>query len=227
MRKAVFLLIMMYFPLLQAQTITFKGCLALFDDQDYVFAQSGTDATGRNIFVTTPVDPGQVCGGLGTCEFKLQWSVVNSRWEFLADEGNGTFAAPHLVYSNTEASTPNPPSLNLGTWVENTVLTNNECGGNLSSGNSTLTGDVQDAVLSNDDFAFDASIVLYPNPSKDSFSVQSVSPIKNITIWNVQGQKIAYQDVAGPVDVSGLSAGMYLIKITSDRGFKVVNFVKN
>ena len=78
----------MFVTLINAQTITFKGCTSLFDDQEYVFTKTGTDGTCRNIFTTTPLDGAQECGGIGTCEFKLQWSTVESRWEFLADDGN-------------------------------------------------------------------------------------------------------------------------------------------
>ena len=54
----------------------------MFDDQNFVFKKTGTDTSGRNIYVTTPLDPGQDCSGLGTCEFKFQWNSSTSKWEF-------------------------------------------------------------------------------------------------------------------------------------------------
>ena len=149
MKKLLFFVLLS--SMMNAQNITFKGCIPLFDDQNFVFNKTGTDTSGRNIYVTTPLDPGQDCSGLGTCEFKFQWNSSTSKWEFLADSGNGDFVNPFLVYSNTSSSAPNPPDLSLGTWVENIAETSGDCGGNLSSSNATLTGAVQSSVLSTSD----------------------------------------------------------------------------
>lgn len=116
MKKLLFFVLLS--SVMNAQTITFKGCIPLFDDQNFVFNKTGTDASGRNIYMTTPLDPGQDCSGLGTCEFKFQWNSSTSKWEFLADSGNGDFVNPFLIYSNTSSSAPNPPDLSLGTWVK-------------------------------------------------------------------------------------------------------------
>jgi len=213
------------FSLVNAQTITFNGCHPLFDNQNYIFSQTGTDGTGRKMYTTTPVD-GQVCGGLGTCEFKIQWSVTNSRWEFIADEGNGTFSAPYLIYSNTSASTPNPPSLLLGAWNENGAVTSNSCGGVLNGGNSVLSGEVQDNVLSTDQFSVNKGIAIYPNPTNNVLNVKSESVINSVSIWNVQGQKIIEANHSNAIDVSTLNAGMYLAKIQTENGMKVSTFIK-
>lgn len=128
---------------LQAQTITFTGCPQLFDNNTFTFNKVGTDATGRHIYETTPINGDQPCSGLGTCEFRIAWNAAQNRWEFLADEGNGTFTTPYLIYSNATASKPNPPDLTLGVWTENISITENFCGGNLTPANATLTGGVQ------------------------------------------------------------------------------------
>jgi len=215
----------MMFSLVNAQTITFNGCPALFDNQNFVFNPTGTDVTGRNIYTTTPVD-GQACSGLGTCEFKILWNNTNSRWEFVADRGDGDFVNPNLVYSNTSASTPNPPSLNLGTWIENIGVTTGLCGGNLTPGNTTLTGAVQDNVLGAADFAINKGIVLYPNPASNLLNIKSSSIIKEITIWSVQGQKVLGFENATSVDVSGLQSGIYITRVQTENGLQISNFIK-
>ncbi len=215
----------MMFSLINAQTITFKGCLALFDNQNYVFNQTGTDGTGRNMYTTTPVD-GQACGGLGTCEFKLQWNNTSSRWEFLADEGSGTFTSPYLIYSNASASTPKPPSLFLGTWLENNAITAGSCGGSLTTGNATLSGDVQDTTLSNNEFSINRGIVVYPNPSNDFLNIKSSSVINEITIWSIQGQKVLGFGNVNTIDVSGLQSGIYITRIQTENGLQISNFIK-
>lgn len=147
--KYVSILILLVLSLIQiqAQTITFNGCPNLFDNNTFVFNKTGTDVTGRNIYETTPINGDQPCSGLGTCEFRIAWNNTLSRWELLADEGNGTFTTPYLIYYNTTSSFPNPPSLNLGVWQENTAITGNFCNGNLTTTNATLTGAVQDNTI--------------------------------------------------------------------------------
>jgi hypothetical protein len=225
MKKIATFCLLVMFSLVNAQTITFNGCHTLFDNQNYIFNQTGTDGTGRNMYTTTPVD-GQACGGLGTCEFKIQWNNTSSRWEFLADEGNGTFAAPLLIYSNTSASTPKPPSLLLGSWIENNAITLASCGGTLTSGNSILTGDIQDTTLSNNEFSINKGIVVYPNPTSNFLTIISSSAITEITVWNVQGQKVLGFDNVTSIDVSGLQAGMYITRIQTENGLQISNFIK-
>ncbi len=210
---------------LQAQTITFNGCHPLFDNQNFVFSISGTDASGRNIFVTTPVD-GQSCSGLGTCEFKILWNSTSSRWDFIADSGNGDFVNPNLVYSNTSASLPNPPSLNLGSWSENNGVTTGLCGGTLTSGNATFTGAVQDNTLGVNDFDINKGIVLYPNPTANWLNIKSSSVIKEVTIWSIQGQKVLGFENGNVIDVSGLQSGMYITRIQTENGLQVSRFIK-
>jgi len=115
--KNINVFLFLLFAQLSFAQITFNGCHVLFEDQDYIFEIVGTDMTGRNIYETIPIDGEQDCPGLGICEFRISWSTVNSRWEFIADDGNGDFSNPYLLYYNTTATTPNPPGLTEGTWV--------------------------------------------------------------------------------------------------------------
>ncbi|MEO8515471.1 MAG: T9SS type A sorting domain-containing protein [Flavobacterium sp.] len=225
MKRIYILCLLMMFSLVSAQTITFNGCPALFDNQNFIFNLTGTDATGRNIYVTTPVD-GQACSGLGTCEFKITWNNTNLRWEFLADNGDGDFVNPKLIYSNASASTPNPPSLILGVWSENIGMTAGLCGGALTSTNTILTGSVQDAVLGVNDFAINKGIVLYPNPTSNLLNIKSSSIIKEITIWSVQGQKVLGFENVTSIDVSGLQSGMYITRVQTENGLQISNFIK-
>lgn len=217
-------LLLMLFSLVNAQTITFNGCHPLFDNQDFVFTQDGTDATGRHTYTTTPVD-GQSCSGLGTCEFKMLWNAANSRWEFTADTGNGDFIAPYVIYTNASASTPNPPSISLGVWAENNTDTTGSCSGPLTSGNATLSGDVQN-VLSVSDFSINKGIVLYPNPTTRELNIKSNSLVKEITVWSIQGQKVLAFANVSLIDVSGLQSGMYVTRIQTQDGLQVANFIK-
>ncbi len=118
--------------------ITLNACHPLLEDQDYIFNNIDTDATGRNIFETNPIDGNQPCGGIGSCEFQIAWNNVNNRWEIYADDGNGTFSNRFVLYFSNENTLPNPPGP-LDTWVEETSVTQSLCGTIL-----LLEGDVQD-----------------------------------------------------------------------------------
>lgn len=224
MKKLIFFVLLGV--LLKAQTITFKGCTNLFENQNFIFNKTGTDGTGRGIYITTPVDGNQACGGLGTCEFKIIWNASQNRWEFLADEGAGTFTSPNLIYSNTSASSPFPPSLTLGVWTENTSITTGACGGNLSSGNATLTGDVQNTVLSTSEL-LNSEVLIFPNPVKDFLQIKGNLKIKNVELFNYLGQKmLSYELVDGKIDLSKLGKGFYLLKMNTEKGIKTIKIIK-
>lgn len=225
MKKLLFFVLLS--SMMNAQSITFKGCIPLFDDQNFVFSKTGTDTSGRNIYVTTPLDPGQDCSGLGTCEFKFQWNSSTSKWEFLADSGNGDFVNPFLIYSNTSSSAPNPPDLSLGTWVENTAATSGICGGNLSSSNATLTGAVQSSVLSTSDLD-KLDFKAYPNPVKDYLVFSGNLKIKSIELISYSGQKLSELTLTnGKVNLSNLKKGFYILKLDTDKGEKTIKIIKD
>ena len=211
-----------------AQSITFNGCHNLFENQNYVFSNTGTDGNGKKIYITTPVDGAQTCGGLGTCEFKIQWNNAQTRWEFLADSGNGDFVAPYLIYYNSTGNnaSANPPSNAVGSWVENTMVTENGCGGNLSSSNSTMTGDVHTSTLALGDFS-KIKFQMFPNPVTDFINVSGIESAKNMVITNMAGQEVLKTDFQTRLDVSQLTKGIYILRINlSDGQSYDVKFIK-
>lgn len=215
------------FAIGNAQTVTFRGCQVLFENQDYTFNQDGTDATGRNVYTTTPVTGDQHCGGVGTCEFRIKWNAALVRWEFLADAGNGGFSETFIIYYNTSASLPNPPSLTLGSWVENIPTTQSLCGGNLSSGNSVLSGNVQNTLLGTPDFE-NQVLMLFPNPVREILTVKlGTLTTGKITIFNNLGQLVLSEVMQQEqVNVSALQSGMYMIQFEADNKSYVSKFIK-
>ena len=225
MKRVLFFVLLS--SVMNAQTITFKGCLPLFDDQNFIFnKEASPDATGRNVYVTTPID-GQDCSGLGTCEFKFQWNDSSKKWEFLADTGNGDFVNPNVIYSNSSASSPNPPDLSLGTWAENTSVTEGQCGGNLTAANSTLTGAVQSSVLSTSDLE-SLDFKAYPNPVKDYLMFSGSLRIKSIQLISLSGQKLSELPLINrKVNLSNLKKGFYILKLDTDKGEKTIKIIKD
>ncbi len=220
MRNKFIPLILVFGNLVFAQsTISFNGCHNLFEDQNFTFFRTGVDGQNKNIYITNPVDGEQPCGGLGTCEFKIQWNNTLTRWEFLADSGNGNFIDPYLIYYNStgNSSALNPPSNNVGTWVENVEVTENACGGNLTADNSTMTGDVHTTTLAVSNSS-KGKIQIFPNPVSDYISFSGVKNGKTLQIFSANGQFISAESYTDKMNVNRLSPGMYVLKVIFENG---------
>lgn len=222
--KYLYLLCLVFSSSASAQTITFNGCHNLFDDQNFIFNKTGVDAFNKNIYMTTPINDQQPCGGLGNCEFKIQWNNALTRWEFLGDEGNGTFTTPYLIYYNSAGnnSLPIPPGNNVGTWIENTVITTSLCGGNLTPNNSVMTGDIQGPTLGTQEMVKN-KIQIFPNPVSDFIRISGINDGQMVQIYNIDGRLVKSEMFDSNVDVSQLSSGVYVLKITT-RGFQSHEF---
>ncbi|MBB4807677.1 hypothetical protein HNP38_002983 [Chryseobacterium defluvii] len=213
--KSLYLLCLALGSTAFAQTITFNGCHNLFDNQNYTFNKTGVDTYGKGIYMTTPID-GQDCSGLGTCEFKLQWNNTLTRWEFLADEGYGTFTSPILIYYNSTGnnSALNPPGNTIGTWTENTSATGSQCGGNLTGANSTMSGDVHTSMLATSE-AVKGKIRIFPNPVSDFISISGIENGKLVQVYTMAGQLAVSEVFDRKINVTLLSPGIYLLRITT------------
>jgi hypothetical protein len=219
--KKLYLLCLGLGSFFSAQTITFNGCHNIFDDQNFVFTKTGVDAYNKGIYITTPLD-GQACGGLGSCEFKIQWNNTLSRWEFLADEGYGTFSSPNLIYYNSTGNNnflQNPPAITFGTWIENTSFTSQAggCGGNLTTSNSTMTGDLHSSSLATSDVRNNNyNIQIFPNPVDDVMKISGVKDGKSVQIYNMTGQIVKSEEFKEMINVSEISSGIYILKINTE-----------
>lgn len=211
------LILLTFNALAYSQTINFKACPSLMENTTYIFNKISTDASGRNVYQTTPIDGAQDCGGFGVCEFQISWKTTSNRWELIADDGTGDFSSPYLIYYNTAASLPNPPSLNLGVWQENNAITLGTCGGNLTSGNSILSGAVQDSTLGTESAHYNGFILL-SNPVKNELNLFSPTS-ENTYLYDTQGRLVKTTDLKkgqNSIDVSELLPSVYILKTSSE-----------
>jgi len=82
--------------------------------------------------------------------------------------------------------------------------------------------------LGNSAFAM-AGLVTYPNPVKDLFTISYTQPVTNVTVYNMLSQVVATtNDNSGSVKVnmSGLAAGTYFVKVQSGTESKTIKVVK-
>ncbi|WP_445454262.1 T9SS type A sorting domain-containing protein [Flavobacterium sp. 25HG05S-40] len=83
--------------------------------------------------------------------------------------------------------------------------------------------------LSNPDVAIDASISVFPNPSKDRVNVNCASTIKSIQLYDIQGRLLQTSLVnknQTDFDMSNQSNGVYFLKVISENGIGVKKIVR-
>ena len=86
----------------------------------------------------------------------------------------------------------------------------------------------KNTVLSSDSFAI-SKVKLYPNPTSNVLNIESVGTIQNIAIFNVLGQEVINKTANESLlslDVSGLNAGVYVIKTVIDGTVSSTKFIK-
>ena len=145
---------------------------------------------------------------------------------------NGTVAAHWLTVSpmtgNVPAAGTKPLTLNFAT----TGLTI----GRYQASVKLLSNDLQNPILSvpvvldvvgvGMDEHSKAGIMVYPNPVTDRLNVVTDGHLLNITVTDLNG-RVVYNGLNTSIDVSGLSKGTYLVKVTTAQGTSDSKFVKN
>ena len=153
------------------------------------FTVAGVDGTGRNIYND------------GAASFTIQWNNTASQWEVVE--------IPSTVwFSNTFASTPNPPCFGTGTWV----TIDPQCGDIIAT-----TGDCQTSITTGiDENNYKENINVYPNPSFGIFNFEGVLEGNTIEIFNVLGKLITVFDSESDIstiDMSEKNKGVYYFRI--------------
>jgi len=70
------------------------------------------------------------------------------------------------------------------------------------------------------------SFTIYPNPTQNTFFIETQQPIETVKIYNLQGQLVT-EVSTNSIDVSQLSAGLYFVKVTVGGKSETKKFVKN
>lgn len=73
-------------------------------------------------------------------------------------------------------------------------------------------------------------LLMYPNPARNSFNVESSSPLESIRVFSQTGQLVKL--VSGEmnnrlvVDLSDLAEGIYMVEVTTEKGVQVNRLIK-
>ena len=76
----------------------------------------------------------------------------------------------------------------------------------------------------------DLSVNLYPNPAHSILTMESDSPVREITVYDLTGRTMMTVNVNSPlqtINISSIPAGIYLLRTVTDNGVKTARFVKN
>jgi hypothetical protein len=75
---------------------------------------------------------------------------------------------------------------------------------------STLT--VEEIILD------DSSISVYPNPASEVINISTRNSIRNVEIFDILGKTVIRSENSEQINVSNLQAGIYLVKVFTDKG---------
>ena len=85
-----------------------------------------------------------------------------------------------------------------------------------------------DASLANSSFS-NSNFTFYPNPVKDVLNISNSESISKVQVINLLGQEMivkSINDNQGQIDMSRLTTGTYLVKITTDKLVKTIKVIK-
>ncbi|MFT5861609.1 MAG: hypothetical protein ACI828_000251 [Flavobacteriales bacterium] len=100
---------------------------------------------------------------------------------------------------------------------------------NHGSGNRGAT--VAGFTLGVNDLAFAETVSLYPNPTSDMVNISFDNNVANgeITLFSAIGQTVMTKAISSQeatLDISGINAGIYVLRITSDNGVATKRIIK-
>ncbi|MES2486983.1 MAG: T9SS type A sorting domain-containing protein [Bacteroidota bacterium] len=84
-------------------------------------------------------------------------------------------------------------------------------------------------IMGTDTPVLDNSVKVYPNPANSLINISVAGQLQSVQLYDIQGrllQTVLVNDTTATLDVSGRAAGIYFVKVTTDKGLKVEKIVK-
>lgn len=67
---------------------------------------------------------------------------------------------------------------------------------------------------------------IYPNPVKDILSIEGISDVRQIKVFNLLGELLLSSNSTKQIKVKSLNYGVYLLEIQTDLGIQLIKFLK-
>ena len=134
--------------------------------------------------------------------------IISWNWNF-GDGSSSTLQNPSHTYTNDGTYTV---SLTVSDGVTNKTETKT---------NMIVIG--PDGV--ND--VYENPVNIYPNPVQDQINIAAECTILNASVYNMNGQKVAFKTNAAKalqMDLSNLNAGTYILIVTTEKGIRQMKF---
>ena len=139
----------------------------------------------------------------------------------LGCDDDGGLSGPNGLMSILSLTGQTPGSIiYIGVWKYGTDAPT------LTTRNFTISA--YDASLGNSSFD-NANFSFYPNPVKNVLNISYNQEISNVELFNLLGQKVSSVKVdanAAEIDMSNLSKGAYMVKVTSNNQVKTIKVIK-
>ena len=98
---------------------------------------------------------------------------------------------------------------------------------NIAAGAFTIN--VEDSTLSTTVFSEELSFNIYPNPTDQFLNIECASELSSYQIYDINGRNVQSESnlnaLEKTIDVSTLSAGMYLIKVSTDNSTSIQKLI--
>lgn len=181
-----------------------NGCYNFQVDGDFKLCGSYSAYQSGKTYVK-----GDVVLYMNTIIYKAKWWTLNAPtgndWEYVGTCNNGTFFMKlDDVFNNTELAKANSTTFNASMNQDFCV-------------NTTSIHEIENVVN------------VYPNPVNDILNINSDQFISFIEIVDINGRTILHQDIlskAHGLDVSQLSEGIYILRVTQNGTISSVKFAK-
>ncbi len=170
-----------------------------------------------------------------TATLDKSFNMKFSNWNGGAGEANA------IEFSTTNASNPALPNPNPGTWISLDIPLSAWTTGSrndlvqfiITSNLGTVYYDNlylhKNTTLGTSDFQI-AGLKVYPNPSKDSWNVQTANvKMSSIQVYDILGKNIlsvSPNDTKARINATSLKAGIYFAKINTANGSSSIKLVK-
>ncbi|HLW38930.1 MAG TPA: T9SS type A sorting domain-containing protein, partial [Brumimicrobium sp.] len=69
----------------------------------------------------------------------------------------------------------------------------------------------------------------YPNPTQDVLNISYVEAIVQVEVYSISGQRVLSQEFDAKdvrIDMTGLSAGTYMVKIATEKASQYVKVIR-